>query len=164
MLILKILLIIIFLTILFFDVKERAVYWWIYIILGVVLYFFSKEYFTYYKIIKSAFVNTILLLIQFVVVQLYFTIKTRRYTFIVNKMIGFGDILFLLMLTLFLPSLLFFPFLSSALSMSIIVHVLARKYIRNYTRAVPLAGYISLCSIPVVIFYENILYTFVEII
>ena len=137
MLLIKIVLILCLGLILYQDVKERQVYWFLFPISGLccaILFYFKtiEELFYISVLINLAFV-TILLLIIYVYTK--FKIKT---TF--NTVFGLGDVMLFLALALSFSSVSFIVLFSSALIFSLVLHLVLNKK----SATVPLAGYMSL--------------------
>ena len=134
----KILLLFSFGTILYQDIKERRVYWFLFPMVGVttgVLYFLETlpELF-----LSSAIVNAMVVAVLMGVLFLYsrFKLKTA-----INKIIGLGDVLFLFAMIFGFASVSFMVLLPCALLFSLILHLVVS---REKNATVPLAGYMSL--------------------
>ncbi|MBN4057923.1 hypothetical protein JYT34_00600 [Olleya sp. AH-315-K02] len=137
LLIVKIILVVTLGLILFQDLKERQVYWFLFPLVGIscgVLHYFNTlpELF-YLSVVMNMIFTTILLLIVF----LYTKFKLKI-AFI--EAFGLGDVLFFLMVSFSFSTISFVILFICALIFSLIVHLTLKKNSNN----VPLAGYMSL--------------------
>ena len=137
MLLIKIVLIIVFGCILYQDVKERQVYWFLFPASGLccaVLFYFKTIKELFYL---SILINLIVVFILLLTVYLYtkFKIKTGF-----KNVFGLGDVLLFLALALSFSSVSFIVLFSSALIFSLVLHLVLNKK----QTSVPLAGYMSL--------------------
>lgn len=128
---------IVFGAILYQDVKERLVYWFLFpiVALGIGWLFFSNtlpELFLASIIANLMFVSALLL-----VAFLYSKIKLKMKF---DQVIGLGDILFFLAACFSFSTLSFLVVFISALIFSLILHL----SVKNKKQSVPLAGYMSL--------------------
>lgn len=133
----KIILTIAFGAILYQDVKERLVYWFLFPIMAL-----SIGWLFYSNTLPELFVASIIANLMFVsalllVVFLYSKIKLKMKF---NQVIGLGDILFFLTICFSFSTLSFLVVFISALIFSLILHL----SVKNKKQSVPLAGYMSL--------------------
>jgi len=108
------------------DMRSRAVYWLLFPVLTalfIVLAGFSV----------AAVINIVFLLVQFLLVSAYFSIKKRRWVNVMKGLLGWGDMLFLLSIAFYL-SVLNFVFFYIA-SLLFVLLVAAKRY-----KHIPLAG------------------------
>ncbi len=137
--VIKILLILSLGLILFQDLKERQVYWFLFPIVALCVgaLFFMKT-------LPELFYTSVLLNLTFVALLLGTVFLYTKYklktTF--SQAIGLGDVLFLCALAFAYASISFMILLPSALIFSLILHVCLPK--NKKTTTVPLAGYMSL--------------------
>ncbi len=120
------------------DLMERKVFWFLFPILGAcagILFFFDTlpELF-----LASISINLISIAILFFGVYLYAKFKLQTS---INKVIGLGDLLFLLAIALGFSSVSFLVLLPCAFIFSLLIHLAVKN--KNHT-SVPLAGYLSL--------------------
>lgn len=147
----KSLLIISCIAIFVFDIKYRAVYWWLYVLVfGMSLYIaLQHTSFSVWKIHTA--INLLVITVQFVVLQIWYIIRVRRFEFMFRKAIGLGDVLFLLCPVVLLPVPLFLYFLVIGFILSLLAHGIALRMFANYSKTVPLAGYLSIVYALVII-------------
>jgi len=121
------------------DLKERAVSWYFFPMLFILVILYRLPAGGLDRIIECTGINALFLLVQLIMVSLYFSIKRRELVNITREYLGFGDILFLLVITpLFTPVLYMLFYLSSLLL--IVVVVVLMKMVKDYQKTIPLAG------------------------
>jgi len=84
--------------------------------------------------------NLAFLIIQFLLLKGYFFIRQTAMVSIIDRKIGWGDILFLLAAAFFFSPLNFIWFYLYGLLFSLLVSLLWRTYSRSAFRSIPLAG------------------------
>ncbi|PRY48091.1 hypothetical protein B0I27_11625 [Arcticibacter pallidicorallinus] len=121
------------------DMRWRAVYWWMYPVLTILLILDRLSGVDAFAIMVDTSWNLVFLSVQFLLLSLYFRIKYKTWTNLTREHIGWGDILFLLCLGCYLPPInyLFFYMLSLGviLLFSLLVIALKRRSLN-----IPLAG------------------------
>lgn len=124
------------------DIRFRAVSWIyfpvlasLYVIHGLVSGIYLKE------ILFNVVLNTAFLLLVFILVWLYISLKRRRFVHLPDKFIGWGDILFLLCICFYFTLLNFILFYIISLLIIIVFWLIWVKFRpRVANRHVPLAG------------------------
>ena len=139
MVILKLILIAALIMVLFQDVKERQVYWFLFPIIGL-----CAAILLYHNIFSQLFFTTILVNLTFVitligVVFLYSKLKLRTS---ISKTFGLGDGLLFLALVFSFSSISFIILFVFGLIFSLTLHIVLKN--RSAHQTVPLAGYLSL--------------------
>src|SRR5687767_2383089 len=81
------------------DWKYRAVYWYVFPVLFCLLSVHSLQGLTFNQLIIHSAYNLGFLLIQLVLLSLYFSVKHKRLVNITHEFLGWGDVLFLLCIT-----------------------------------------------------------------
>jgi hypothetical protein len=123
------------------DFAERQVHWSYFPILagagGVHAY---EELHSMEKLAMYAGCNLAFLMIQFLLLKSYFFIRQTAMVSIIDRKIGWGDILFLLAAAFFFSPLNFIWFYLSSLLFSLMVSLLWSTYRRSALRSIPLAG------------------------
>ncbi len=137
MLIVKIILIVTLGLILFQDVKERQVYWFLFPLVGL-----SCGVLHYFKTLPELFYSSLILNIGFASILLLIVILYIRFKLKIafNKAFGLGDVLFFLVITFSFSTVSFIILFISALIFSLVLHL----FIKRKPATVPLAGYMSL--------------------
>jgi hypothetical protein len=135
---LKLILLLVFAAILYQDSKNRLVYWFLYPIIGILVFVIQLQYLP----IKLAFLNSglNLLFITLLLGVSFVYIKFRKLSF--QEAIGFGDILFFVFMSFAFAVVSFIILFVFALLFSLILHFVFQK--KNQLKTVPLAGYMAL--------------------
>lgn len=132
-------LMVLFLVVFFQDVKERKVYWFLLVLLGL-----GCGILHYKNTLPMLFLTAAALNLLFVSILLLFVFLYSRFklkTGIENAM-GSGDILLFFCLSFSFATVSFMVVLISALIFSLVLHLLLKK--KRTFETVPLAGYMSL--------------------
>lgn len=121
------------------DFKERAVYAFLFPVLGMVLcllhYLQIEQSFFFYSIgVNSALISLVLLVLYG---YTRFLTKGKFY----NHSLGLGDMLFFFVLGFGFPTLTFIVLFANAIFFSLITYLILKKKLRSKT--VPLAGLMS---------------------
>jgi len=143
MILAKIFLIICIASIFYFDFKQRAVYWWLFLFLFILSCVLRISNSRFVDVIFDLGINTLILLFQLIVLQIYFSIRNKSNALIINKAIGLGDILLFLSPAVFFSPFNFVLFLVISFAISLITHILLLQISRYYKKTVPLAGFVS---------------------
>ncbi len=139
---LQVLLALALLAVFYQDRKYRAVYWWMYPLLVVLLLFLKKETISWPVILQDGLCNLVFLILQLLVLSMYFSLKKKRWVNITAGYLGWGDILFLIAATVYFSPLNYFAFYLLSLIVVILLVLLSGKYkLDNYK--IPLAGWQS---------------------
>lgn len=131
-------LIITLLTIAYQDFKSREVQWFWFPLL-LVLALFKIWYLDQFKELFSFLLNVIMVLLQLLLLTLYFSIKERKLINIADSYLGWGDILFLLNLCFLLSPLNFILFYLVSLLVTITSYLIYNAFV-NSSKPIPLAG------------------------
>lgn len=137
-------LVIVFLAICYQDFKERAVYWWLYLLVFVL---FSLEALLRKSFhLQESLINLGFLSIQYIVVIVYFGIKNGEFKWFLLDDFGLGDAVLIITLAVFLPNDFFlFVYLSSLISSLLWVVVMNKITSKSYS--IPLAGVLSIVMV-----------------
>jgi hypothetical protein len=154
---LPILLCIILSTIIYQDFRYRAVsiYWlcWI-LVLAVVN---SVVITGWLNTITNAGINLALLAVQIAGVMLYFSLKHKKFTNIINQQLGSGDLLFYVSVAFSFSPVNFIIF-SIGVYVIILVVFLVLKVFLDYRKSIPLAGCLAFFMMIVIVL--NVLHIF----
>ncbi len=123
------------------DIKNRSVYWFLFlvlIILFILLNILQHHLFT--ESWQPVLINISFLLLQFLLVSLYFSIKNRRWVIITANLLGWGDILFLISIAFYLSVLNFLFFYVVSLSLVLMIWLLWQLVSKEKNKQIPLAG------------------------
>jgi hypothetical protein len=134
------------------DIFYRSVRWVLFPLLALSGIFLSRQNsISFVQILKHSCYNISFLIIQFLLLKLYFVLRSRQDSLIIDQKIGLGDILFLLASTFYFSQLnfLFFYMLGLTFSLLIYLFFISKKSSSQSQKTIPLAG---LQSIFLVIF------------
>lgn len=135
---LKLILILLFFTILYQDCKDRLVYWFLYPLVGIMALAIQYFILPFNSILLN--VGTNLLLVLFLLLVCYVYTRLRKMEF--SNSFGLGDVLFFIFITFTFSTISFLVLFIFSLFFSLLLHlVLSRK---DQQKTVPLAGYMSL--------------------
>jgi hypothetical protein len=129
------------------DLSKREISW---ILLLLLLFAFLFEHTSlngYASVLNCFILNLRFLLAQFLFLGLYFRIRTGKFSNIVDKHIGLGDILFLIVLCAAFSPVNFILFYVLSLLISLFVFGIYRLWNKGSDLTLPLAGTISFCLI-----------------
>lgn len=145
MLLIKIFTVVLLLILFIQDVKHRVVSWVLFPVLLVLLAFGRwLGGVDYQQFFYQSFANLLFLLVQLAAVNIYFSVKQRRWVNITDGMLGWGDILFLSTIAFYFPPHLFILFYLCSLLVVIIAWSLWKRFTDSSTEQIPLAGLQSL--------------------
>ncbi len=138
-------LIIIFLGIIVYqDYKFRGISWLLFpigFVLFSVQFLYQRELLTQLKLFL---LNLAILFFVFILLLIYFSIKNRKLTNIVDSYIGIGDLLFFILLAQCFSVVNFVLFINAALLLVIFTYVVIGPLFRPDTKKIPLAGLFAL--------------------
>lgn len=135
---LKLILLLIFAIVLYQDYKDRLVYWFLYPVIGILVFGIQL----YAVPMELVFLNSVLNLL-FVGILLgvsFIYMKFRKLSF--QNAIGLGDVLFFIFLSFGFATISFIVLFVFSLVFSLLLHVVFQN--KNQLKTVPLAGYMSL--------------------
>jgi hypothetical protein len=134
----KILLILTFVWVAAQDLKDRKVYWFLFLSVALLCGFLHYQNTLPELFMTATAINLFFVLILVVFVFLYSKLKLKTE---MKHVFGSGDLLLFLGLAFSFSSISFMVLFSSALVFSLLVHLVLKK---NNPGTVPLAGYMSL--------------------
>lgn len=135
---LKLILILLFFTILYQDCKDRLVYWFLYTLVGILA--LAIQYFI--LPVNSILLNvgTNLILVLFLLLVCYVYTKLRKLEF--SNSFGLGDVLFFIFISFTFSTISFLVLFIFSLFFSLLLHLVLSQ--KDKQKTVPLAGYMSL--------------------
>ena len=138
--VLKSTLLAIFLLIFSQDVKERKVYWFLYPIMGVLVFVLQIKAISKYSALINGGFNLVFVSLLLFVCYLYARFKLRQPLF--KEVFGLGDLLFFVSIAFSFSIVSFFVLFIFSLLFSLLLHGVLKH--RQTEKTVPLAGYMSL--------------------
>ena len=136
------------LIIFFQDMKSRSVYWILFPLLtAVLLYIEYKGDTILINSIQSTLINLGFLIFQLVVLTIYFSIKNKALVNITESLLGWGDILLLISISVYLSVLNFLFFYIVSLVVTLLIWVCWGMFSSKKIKYIPLAGFQSLIFI-----------------
>lgn len=149
---LKAILILLFLIVLFQDLKWRSVHWIVFPFMLALSIFIGIEQI---EIVQWAF-SFLFLAVLLLSLTLYLTLKTGKLVNITNGFFSWGDILFLMAIIPVFDLFGFMLFFTFGTLITLIFHGIA-NWIKTQ-ESVPYAGYMAIVSVFYVLFEPSILY------
>ncbi|OKS87292.1 hypothetical protein RG47T_2751 [Mucilaginibacter polytrichastri] len=135
-------LVLIFLLIIFIeDMLSRSVHWFLFPMLYAALLitgYFSGNGLA--SVLQHSLYNTLFIVLQLVVLTVYFSIKSGKLTNIANGLLGWGDILLLISITVCFSLVNFVLFYTSSLIFVLLTWGMVNYFSKNKQQHIPLAG------------------------
>ena len=141
MLFVKIIVLAILILIFVQDVRNRSVYWFLFpvlVVLFVIVH--SLQHHLFAENWQAVLVNIGFLVVQYLIVSVYFSIKSKQWVNITDNLLGWGDILFLLCITVYLSALNFLLFYVTSLIISLLIWLIWQLISKKKNKQIPLAG------------------------
>ncbi|WP_271765809.1 hypothetical protein [Aquimarina algiphila] len=139
MLLLKIITISVLAIIIYQDLKDREVFWFMFPILMGLLGFLHYHHTQQISFLYAVVINVGVLIVVMGLLYLYTLIKIKRPFF--EEVFGVGDLLFFVALAIGFPTVTFIVLFVFSLVFSLLVWLMIKKKAKHNT--VPLAGYMS---------------------
>jgi len=135
------------------DIISRSVYWIAFPLLAVLLVVFRLLNLQRIPVItETVLVNTGFLLFQFLLVSAWFSFKQGKWTNITMGLLGWGDILFLVCISLYLSVANFLLFYISSLIAVLLTWLGYQLVAKSKDLKIPLAGLQALFFIAILLF------------
>jgi hypothetical protein len=125
------------------DFRYRAVVWIIFPALFISIYSFMAVSQNYQYALQCFVINSLFVFFQFALIYLFYRVKGIKFKNVTRDYIGWGDILFILVVTPAFPIQIFIIYLVSGYFLTLIVFLTLRYLIPKYTsihQLIPLAG------------------------
>lgn len=126
------------------DFRTRKIAWWLLPIIAGVLCFFALQKNSVVETGKVFSLNLVFLLLQFLLVWIWFSLKQKKWTTIIDQQIGLGDVLFMICLALAFSPANFLIFYTVGMILTLAVALLARTVRIAVKSEIPLAGALAL--------------------
>lgn len=125
------------------DFRHRAIWWFLFPALFALLLIQGLKSNSLNHYLISCIINISLFAGQISLLFLYFLIRGKSIKSVINSALGFGDILFLVTVSLAFSPVNFVFFYFTGLVFSLLVWVFLRKRFPGDNRLIPLAGILS---------------------
>ncbi|MFS4469598.1 hypothetical protein [Maribacter sp. 2210JD10-5] len=135
-------------SIAFQDIKERMVYWILFLLMGVFLGFMFLKHIHVQQYFIMVGLN--ILLVTMVLLTLFLYTKAIRKKGFINESFGLGDLLFFYAFALGFPPFTFILLFVGAILFSLITYIAFKRNSKMNT--VPLAGFMGIFLIMVLLF------------
>ena len=148
MLFLKFLILAVLLLIFVQDIRNRSVYWVLFPVFAPLLILLHLlQHHLLADIWQSVSINIVFLLLQFLIISVYFSIKNRHWINITDGLLGWGDILLLLSISFYVSPLNFLLFYIVSLTISLLIWLFWQVISKEKNKQIPLAGFQALIFI-----------------
>lgn len=124
--------------IVFQDFKSREITWWT-LPLILISYLLSENY-IFQQLFINAGLNFLFILINFLCLTVYYSLKDSAIVNIVNSKLGIGDILFLIVCCFMFNLIGFIGFIIFSLLLSLLIGIVIQN---KHNKTIPLAGIMS---------------------
>jgi hypothetical protein len=142
---LEIIIIAVLLLVFFQDIRSKSVYWVLFPVLtALFILLHIVQHYSFEATWQSVVINSSFLIIQFLLVSLYFSIKNKHWVNITDGFLGWGDILLLQSIAFYLSVLNFLFFYISSLLASLMIWLLWQVLSKEKNKHIPLAGFQAL--------------------
>jgi len=146
-LILEILAVLVLLLIFLQDVRSRAVHWFLFPVLAGLLTIIRLYDHPWFAIWQVASINMGFLAVQLLILTVYFSLKNKKWINITRQLLGWGDVLLLICLTVYLSALNFLFFYMVSLTGVLLLWLGWQGVSPKKSKYIPLAGFQSLIFI-----------------
>ena len=127
------------------DFRSRSVYWILFPLLALLLIIIRlQRQFNFHEFGIAVAINLGFLLVQLLILTIYFSAKHRQFIHITNQLLGLGDILFLTCIAFYLSALNFLVFYTGSLSCTLLLWLPWQLISSKKNQQIPLAGLQSL--------------------
>ncbi len=146
------------------DFRSRRIAWWLLPILAITFFLASSQMNSVSEIGMGFSLNITFLLIQFLFVWIWFSLKQRKFSKLIDSQIGLGDLLFMICIAFAFSPANFMIFYTIGMIVTLLVTIIVRLFRSNEKSEIPLAGALAipliiLCSarivIPTMNFYND---------
>ena len=143
------------LSIIFYqDLKYKAVTWILFPAIAIVFVTYNFYSNNVSDVFYNSGINIVFVLLQLLILTLYFSLKARKIVNIAQKSLGWGDILFLISVCFLLPPNTFFLFYILSLILIVLKEIISRIVFAKYSEKIPLAGLQALLLAILIIFQQ----------
>lgn len=141
---LEIIIFLFLLILIYQDFKFRAISWIILPVISVLaaLNGFHAGHSSYF--LTNTLINLSIILIEFLLITLYFSLKAHSFVIIINKQIGLGDVLFYIPLGMMFTPVNFIVFNICSTLLTLIGFLVFKGFFNSEKSKIPLVGALSI--------------------
>ncbi|NBG64763.1 hypothetical protein [Acidiluteibacter ferrifornacis] len=129
--------------VIFQDFKSRQIYWFWPPLLFLLFFVQSVQEASSIEIVKNVAISTLFVVVNLMIVSLYFSLKEKKWINIFKQHFGLGDFLFFLAITPVFSPLNFVLFFVISLILIGLLHAILITFGQLAITTVPLAGWLS---------------------
>jgi hypothetical protein len=144
LLILDLIIFLILSVIIFQDFKDHLISWFLIPLILVAMIYYGSLNLIIQEQIKFFLINLSFIILQLIGVMAYYLVKNRKFTNIINRQLGIGDVLFFLVLCFAFSPVNFIVFFFLSLVITLLGYLLFLGFMKSKTRNIPLAGVFAL--------------------
>ena len=126
------------------DFRSRQIAWWLLPIIALVLLKIALRNNSATEVGKEFSINIFFLLIQFSLLWIWFSLKNKKVTKIIDQQIGFGDVLFMICIALAFSPANFLLFYTIGMIATLLLTIIVRIFLSTIKSEIPLAGALAL--------------------
>ncbi len=128
----------------FQDFRYRGLSWWIFPFVTLLTILYSIRFVLFKVLLVNSLVNMVVVAFLLIMVFVYFSLKNKKLTNILNTYIGIGDVLFLLVTTTLFSPVTFLIYINAGFLLSLILFLLGKVSGIQKKTTIPLAGSLAL--------------------
>lgn len=126
------------------DFRSRQIAWWLLPILAITLFLSSCTTNTIGEIGTRFSINIVFLCAQFLLVWIWFSVKEKKPSRLIDTQIGLGDVLFMICIALAFSPANFIVFYTIGMIVTLLVAIAVRSFNSALRREIPLAGALAI--------------------
>lgn len=124
------------------DFRFRTISFWIIPVLWLIVFAINIEATEFKTLAFNTAINLLVFAFEIILLYVYYALKYRKFTSIINEYIGVGDILYITVLCMLFSPIVFNVVLIMGLWLTLIGYAVSKLFFKeNYT--IPLAGSLS---------------------
>lgn len=136
---LNLLLVTLLFTVLYQDCKDRLVFWFLYPMIGILVFVIQLSFVSLYPAIVNISLNLVFVFFLLSVSYIYSKIRMQKHE--MKAIIGIGDVLFFVFISFSFATISFLILFIFSLIFALLLHLVLKQ--KQADKSVPLAGYMS---------------------
>jgi len=125
------------------DWKYRSIHWWCLPVLAVAITGRVLLTYNWESVALFGGYNVAFLVLQFVVLTLWFSLRNGHWILLTRQHLGWGDVLFFLAIAFAFAPHHFLLFCIAGSLFALLLHLAVRQWFSKQSKLIPLAGYLS---------------------